>query len=200
MAEPVLGIAGAVLLALAITALFLRPRRSRGRVVDIGLAVGAGLLGLAIGLVVAERVNGSAILAVATPESAAPPQPAPEGPRYIETRLSLQFPIDDEYPTGSDGANVADWYAFRNSISYVPGAGEKTDKAQDQKLKLLADVSWSWLIVIAFDQPTRYSRINVSFTGGELPYYQIARQDPHYAVIHVQGRIPAGQMEITTSE
>ena len=200
MAEPVLGIAGAVLLVLAITALFLRPRRSRGRVVDIGLAVGAGLLGLAIGLVVAERVNGSAILAVATPESAAPPQPAPEGPRYIETRLSLQFPIDDEYPTGSDGANVADWYAFRNSISYVPGAGEKTDKAQDQKLKLLADVSWSWLIVIAFDQPTRYSRINVSFTGGELPYYQIARQDPHYAVIHVQGRIPAGQMEITTSE
>ena len=200
MAEPVLGIAGAVLLALAITALFLRPRRSRGRVVDIGLAVGAGLLGLAIGLVVAERVNGSAILAVATPEPAAPPQPAPEGPRYIETRLSLQFPIDDEYPTGSDGANVADWYAFRNSISYVPGAGEKTDKAQDQKLKLLADVSWSWLIVIAFDQPTRYSRINVSFTGGELPYYQIARQDPHYTVIHVQGRIPAGQMEITTSE
>jgi len=200
MAEPVLGIAGAVLLVLAITALFLRPRRSRGRVVDIGLAVGAGLLGLAIGLVVAERVNGSAILAVATPESAAPPQPAPEGPRYIETRLSLQFPIDDEYPTGSDGANVADWYAFRNSISYVPGAGEKTDKAQDQKLKLLADVSWSWLIVIAFDQPTRYSRINVSFTGGELPYYQIARQDPHYTVIHVQGRIPAGQMEITTSE
>ena len=200
MAEPVLGIAGAVLLVLAITALFLRPRRSRGRVVDIGLAVGAGLLGLAIGLVVAERVNGSAILAVATPEPAAPPQPAPEGPRYIETRLSLQFPIDDEYPTGSDGANVADWYAFRNSISYVPGAGEKTDKAQDQKLKLLADVSWSWLIVIAFDQPTRYSRINVSFTGGELPYYQIARQDPHYAVIHVQGRIPAGQMEITTSE
>jgi hypothetical protein len=200
MTEPVLGIAGAVLLVLAITALFLRPRRSRGRVVDIGLAVGAGLLGLAIGLVVAERVNGSAILAVATPEPAAPPQPAPEGPRYIETRLSLQFPIDDEYPTGSDGANVADWYAFRNSISYVPGAGEKTDKAQDQKLKLLADVSWSWLIVIAFDQPTRYSRINVSFTGGELPYYQIARQDPHYAVIHVQGRIPAGQMEITTSE
>jgi hypothetical protein len=200
MTEPVLGIAGAVLLVLAITALFLRPRRSRGRVVDIGLAVGAGLLGLAIGLVVAERVNGSAILAVATPEPAAPPQPAPEGPRYIETRLSLQFPIDDEYPTGSDGANVADWYAFRNSISYVPAAGEKTDKAQDQKLKLLADVSWSWLIVIAFDQPTRYSRINVSFTGGELPYYQIARQDPHYAVIHVQGRIPAGQMEITTSE
>ena len=200
MTEPVLGIAGAVLLVLAITALFLRPRRSRGRVVDIGLAIGAGLLGLAIGLVVAERVNGSAILAVATPESAAPPQPAPEGPRYIETRLSLQFPIDDEYPTGSDGANVADWYAFRNSISYVPGAGEKTDKAQDQKLKLLADVSWSWLIVIAFDQPTRYSRINVSFTGGELPYYQIARQDPHYTVIHVQGRIPAGQMEITTSE
>ena len=200
MTEPVLGIAGAVLLVLAITALFLRPRRSRGRVVDIGLAVGAGLLGLAIGLVVAERVNGSAILAVATAESPGPPQPAPDGPRYIETRLSLQFPIDDEYPTGSDGANVADWYAFRNSISYVPGAGEKTDKAQDQKLKLLADVSWSWLIVIAFDQPTRYSRINVSFTGGELPYYQIARQDPHYAVIHVQGRIPAGQMEITTSE
>jgi hypothetical protein len=201
MTEPVIGIAGAVLLVLAITALFLRPRRSRGRVVDIGLAVGTGLLGLAIGLVVAERVNGPAIVALAAPEQPPdPPQAATQGPRYVETRLSLQFPIDDEYPSGSEGANVADWYAFRNSISYAPGPGEKTDKAQDQKLKLLADVSWSWLIVIAFDQPTRYSRLNVSFTGGELPYFQIARQDPHYAVIHVQGRIPAGQMEITTSE
>ena len=64
MTEPVIGIAGAVLLVLAITALFLRPRRSRGRVVDIGLAVGAGLLGLAIGLVVAERVNGPAIVSL----------------------------------------------------------------------------------------------------------------------------------------
>jgi hypothetical protein len=192
--EPALGIAGVVLLALAIVALFLRPRRSKGRMVDAGLATGAGLLGLAIGLAVADRVHRPA------PVVAAPAQPAAPSTGYVESRLSLQFPIDDEYPSGSDGANVADWYAFRNSISYAPGPGEKTDKAQDQKLKLLADVSWSWLIVIAFDQPTRYSRLNVSFTGGELPYYQIARQDPHYAVIHVQGRIPAGQMEITTSE
>ena len=201
MTEPVLGIAGAVLLGLSIIALFLRPRRSRGRAVDIGLAVGAGLFGLAIGLVVADRVNPPTIMAMAAPElppASRPPTNA--APDYVESRLTLQFPIDDEYPIGSETANVADWYAFRNSISYVPGSGEKTDKAQDQKLKLLADVSWSWLIVLAFDQPTRYSRINVNFTGGELPYYQIARQDPHYAVIHVQGRIPPGQMEITTGE
>jgi hypothetical protein len=203
MTEPVLGLVGAVLLALAIAALFLRPRRSRGRVVDIGLAVGAGLLGLAIGLVVAERVQPPAVVAAAAPEQpspATPAQPATPAPGYVESRLSLQFPIDDEYPIGSDATNVADWYAFRNSISYSPGANEKLAKAQEQTLKLLADVSWSWLIVIAFEQPTRYGKINVSFTGGELPYYQIARQDPHYAVIHVQGRIPPGQMEITTSE
>ena len=42
--------------------------------------------------------------------------------------------------------------------------------------------------------------IDVTFTGGQLPYYQIARQNPHYAIIHVQGRIPAGQMDIVTSE
>jgi hypothetical protein len=199
MTEPILGIAAAVLLGLSITALFLRPRRSRGRVVDIGLATGAGLLGLAIGLVVAERVNPPVIMAMAAPEPL-PTQSAPPAARYVESRLSLQFPIDDEYPIGSDTANVADWYAFRNSISYVPGASEKLGKTQDQTLKLLADVSWSWLIVVAFDQPTRYSRINVNFTGGELPYYQITRQDPHYAVIHVQGHIPPGQMEITTGE
>ena len=57
MTEPALGIAGVVLLALAIVALFLRPRRSKGRMVDAGLAAGAGLLGLAIGLVVADRVH-----------------------------------------------------------------------------------------------------------------------------------------------
>ncbi|HVH80260.1 MAG TPA: hypothetical protein VM782_12770 [Stellaceae bacterium] len=201
MTEPVLGLAGAVLLALSIAALFLRPRRSRGRVVDIGLAAGAGLLGLAIGLVVAERVRPPAVVAAAAPEQPPPAaQPATAAPGYVESRISLQFPIDDEYPIGSDGVNVADWYAFRNSISYSPGANEKLAKPQEQTLKLLADVSWSWLIVIAFEQPTRYGKINVSFTGGELPYYQIARQDPHYAVIHVQGRIPPGQMEITTSE
>jgi hypothetical protein len=201
MTEPVIGIAGAVLLVLAITALFLRPRRSRGRVVDIGLAVGTGLLGLAIGLVVAERVNGPAIVALAAPEQPPdPPQAATQGPRYVETRLSLQFPIDDEYPTGSGEANVADWYALRNSISYTPPADEKTGKPSDQMLKLLTDVSWSWLIVVAFDRPTQYSRIDVTFTGGQLPYYQIARQNPRYAIIHVQGRIPAGQMDIVTSE
>jgi hypothetical protein len=193
MTEPALGIAGVVLLALAIAALFLRPRRSRGRFVDAGLAIGAGLLGLAIGLVVAERVQRPAVVGMAAPEQ-------PPAARYVEGRLSLQFPIDDEYPIGSGDANVADWYAFRNSISYTPGAEEKTGKTQDQMLKLLADVSWSWLIVVAFDQPTRYSRIEVAFTGGQLPYYQIVRQDPHYAVIHVQGRIPPGQMDIATRE
>jgi hypothetical protein len=193
MTEPALGIAGVVLLALAIAALFLRPRRSRGRFVDAGLAIGAGLLGLAIGLVVAERVQRPAVVAMAAPEQ-------PPAARYVEGRLSLQFPIDDEYPIGSGETNVADWYAFRNSISYTPGAEEKTGKTQDQMLKLLADVSWSWLIVVAFDQPTRYSRIEVGFTGGQLPYYQIVRQDPHYAVIHVQGRIPPGQMDIATRE
>jgi hypothetical protein len=40
----------------------------------------------------------------------------------------------------------------------------------------------------------------VSFAGGQLPFYQITRQNPRYAVIHVQGRIPAGEMEITTNE
>ena len=194
MTEPALGIAGVVLLVLAIVALFLRPRRSRGRMVDAGLAVGAGLLGLAIGLVVAERVNRpSAVLA-------APAQPAVPEIRYVESRLSLQFPIDDEYPAGSGEANVADWYAFRNSISYTPPADEKTSKPPDQMLKLLTDVSWSWLIVVAFDRPTQYSRIDVTFTGGQLPYHQIVRQNPRYAVIHVQGRIPPGQMDIVTSE
>src|SRR2546423_1699758 len=130
MTEPVIGIAGAVLLVLAITALFLRPRRSRGRVVDTGLAVGAGLLGLAIGLVVAERVNGPAIVALAAPEQPPDlPQPATQGLRYVETRLSLQFPIDDEYPSGSEGANRADRYA--------PGPGKETRQDTAPEVKSL---------------------------------------------------------------
>jgi hypothetical protein len=199
--EPVLGIAGVVLLGLAIVALFLRPRRSKGRMVDAGLAAGAGLLGLAIGLVVADRVHRPAdVLAASTQPPPSPSKPASPSTGYVESRLSLQFPIDDEYPTGAGEANVADWYAFRNSISYTPPADEKAGKQSDQMLKLLTDVSWSWLIVVAFDRPTQYSRLDVTFTGGELPYYQIARQNPHYAIIHVQGRIPAGQMDIVTSE
>jgi hypothetical protein len=145
-------------------------------------------------LVVADRVHPPAGVL------AAPALPAVPSTGYVESRLSLQFPADDEYPTGSGEANVADWYALRNSISYTPPSDEKTGKPPDQMLKLLTDVSWSWLIVVAFDHPTQYSRIDITFTGGELPYYQIARQNPRYAIIHVHGRIPAGQMEIVASE
>ena len=197
MTGTALGIAGLALMMLSLLMLALRPRRSRSLVVA-GLTLGAGLLGVAVGLVVADRRQ-------PPPTAAAAPMVAPQpaelaSPGYVESRLSLQFPIDDEYPTSSAATNVFDWYALRNSINYVPAAGEKLDKPQNRLLKLLTDVSWSWLIVVVFDQPSQYSRIDVTFTGGQLPYYQIARQNPRYAIIHVQGRIPAGQMDITTSE
>jgi len=200
MTEPALGIAGVVLLAVAIVALFLRPHRSRGRMVDAGLAIGTGLLGLAIGLVVADRVHRPAAVLAAPAQPTAPVETTAPETRYVESRLSLQFPAGDEYPTGSGETNVADWYAFRNSINYTPPAEDKTGKPPDQMLKQLTDVSWSWLIVVAFDRPTQYGRIDVTFIGGELPYYQVTRQNSRYAIIHVQGRIPAGQMDIVTSK
>jgi len=188
MTEGAIGVAGLALLLLSLVMLALRPRRSRPLVVA-GLAIGAGLLGVAVGLVVADRRLPPPTVAAA---------PAPVG--YVESRLSLQFPIDDEYPTTSAETNVFDWYALRNSINYVPAAGEKLGKPQDQLLNVLTDVSWSWLIVVVFDRPTRYGRIQVSFAGGQLPFYQVTRQNPRYAVIHVQGRIPAGEMDIVTSQ
>jgi hypothetical protein len=197
MTEGVLGIAGLALLLLSLVMLPLRPRRSRPLVVA-GLAVGAGLLGAVVGLVAADLRPPPPTVAAAPAVAPQPPEPAPIG--YVETRLSLQFPIDDEYPSSSATTNVVDWYALRNSINYVPAAGEKLDKPQNQLLKLLTDVSWSWLIVVVFDRPTQYSRIQVHFAGGQLPFYQITRQNPRYAVIHVQGRIPAGEMDITMSE
>jgi hypothetical protein len=197
MTEGALGIAGLALLLLSLAMLALRPRRSRPLVVA-GLAAGAGLLGVAVGLVVADQQPPSPTIAAPPAVAPQPTTPAPVG--YVESRLSLQFPIDDEYPTGSAASNVSDWYALRNSINYVPAAGEKLDKPQNQLLKLLTDVSWSWLIVVVFDRPTQYGQLQVSFAGGQLPFYQITRQNPRYAVIHVQGRIPAGEMEITTSQ
>jgi hypothetical protein len=197
MTEGALGIAGLALLLLSLVKLALPPRRSHPFIVA-GLAVGAGLLGIAVGLVVADQRPPPPTVAAAPAVAPQPPEPAPIG--YVETRLSLQFPIDDEYPIGSGETNVFNWYALRNSVNYVPAAGEKLDKPQNQLLKLLTDVSWSWLIVVVFDRPTQYSRIQVNFAGGQLPFYQITRQNPRYAVIHVQGRIPAGEMDITMSE
>src|SRR5438552_10575707 len=113
MIERALGAAGLVLLIVSVVALMVRPRRSR-RLADIGLAIGAGLLGIAVGLVVAYRPQplstGAAAPAVA-PQAA---EPAPVG--YVESRLALQFPIDDEYPTSSGATNFFDWYASRNWI------------------------------------------------------------------------------------
>ena len=196
MIERALGAAGLVLLIASAVALMLRPRRSP-RLADVGLAIGAGLLGIAVGLVVAYRPQPSSTRAAAPAVAPQPAEPALVG--YVGSRLLLQFPIDDEYPTRSAAANVFDWYALRNSINYVPAAGEKLDKPQNRLLKLLTDVSWSWLIVVVFDRPTQYSRIQVNFAGGQLPFYQITRQNPRYAVIHVQGRVPAGEMDIATS-
>ncbi|HYU13585.1 MAG TPA: hypothetical protein VEK82_13480 [Stellaceae bacterium] len=197
MTETALGIAGLALLLLSLVRLALRPRRSRSLAVA-GLTLGAGLLGVAVGLVVADRTQ-QPPTAVAAP-AVAPQSAQPASPAYVESRLTLQFPIDDEYPTSSAETNVFDCYALRNSINYVPAAGGKLGKPQDQLLKLLTDVSWSWVIVVVFDRPTQYSRIQVSFAGGQLPFYQVTRQNPRYAVIHVQGRIPAGQMDIATSQ
>ena len=197
MTECALAAAGLVLLIVSVVALMVRPRRSP-RLADIGLAIGAGLLGIAIGLVVAYRPQPLSTGAVAP--AVAPPSAELALAGYVESRLALQFPIDDEYPTSSGAINVFDWYTLRNSINYVPATGEKLDKPQNRLLKLLTDVSWSWLIVVAFDRPTQYSRIQVNFAGGQLPFYQITRQNPRYAVIHVQGRIPAGQMDIATSQ
>jgi hypothetical protein len=197
MIETGLGVAGLALLLLSLMMLALRPRRSRP-FAEASLTIGAGLFGIAVGLVVADQRPPPPTVAAAPAVAPQPPEPAPIG--YVETRLSLQFPIDDEYPIGSGETNVFNWYALRNSVNYVPAAGEKLDKPQNQLLKLLTDVSWSWLIVVVFDRPTQYSRIQVNFAGGQLPFYQITRQNPRYAVIHVQGRIPAGEMDITMSE
>jgi hypothetical protein len=197
MTETALGIAGLSLLMLSLVRLALRPRRSRTLAVA-GLALGAGLLGMAVGLVVADRGQQLPTTAAGPAVASQPAEPA--SPGYVESRLSLQFPIDDEYPTSSAETNVFDWYALRNSINYTPAAGEKLGKPQDQLLKLLTDVSWSWVIVVVFDRPTQYGRIQVSFAGGQLPFYQVTRQNARYAVIHVQGRIPAGQMDIATSQ
>jgi hypothetical protein len=196
MIETGLGVAGLALLLLALMMLALRPRRSRP-FVEAGMAAGGGLLGIAVGLIVADRQQQPAVAAA---PAVAPAPAEPVAPGYVESRLSLQFPIDDEYPTSSATSNVFDWYALRNSINYVPAAGEKLDKPQNQLLKLLTDVSWSWLILVVFDRPTQYSRLQVSFAGGQLPFYQITRQNPRYAVIHVQGRILAGEMDITTGQ
>jgi hypothetical protein len=197
MTETALGIAGLALLMLSLVRLALRPRRS-GTLAVAGLTIGTGLLGAALGLVVGDR--GQQPPAIAAVPAVAPQAAGPASPGYVESRLTLQFPIDDEYPSSSAETNVFDWYALRNSNNYAPAAGQKLGKPQDQLLKLLTDVSWSWVIVVVFDRPTQYGRIQVSFAGGQLPFYQVTRQNPRYAVIHVQGRIPAGQMDIATSE
>jgi hypothetical protein len=186
MNERALGIAGLVVVVVALIRWPGLPRWLG----NIGLGVGAALLGVAIGLVVAERTR--------HPPLVLPPAASPA--RYVETRLALRFPANDEYPASSSQTNVFDWYAVLNSIRYTPGADEKLNKQQTQMLKLLVDVSWGWLIYINFAEATRYAQIHVDFAGGQLPFYQITRHNARYAVIQVQGHIPAGEMSIFTSE
>src|SRR5205807_4248000 len=100
MTESALGAAGLALLLLSLVMLALRPRRSRP-FVEAGLALGAGMFGIAVGLVMADRQEPP------PPPIAAAPQPAePAAPGYVESRLSLQFPMDEEYPPGWVGTNV----------------------------------------------------------------------------------------------
>src|SRR5260370_22895044 len=78
MTEGALGIAGLALLLLSLVMLALRPRRSRPFVVA-GLAIGAGLLGAAVGLVVADRRLPPPTVAAAA--AGAPPPAGPASPR-----------------------------------------------------------------------------------------------------------------------
>ena len=226
MSERAVAILGVVLLLGSAGMLILLPRRSRA-LTAVGLAIGAGLFGAAIGIFAARQrppaapVGASATEPVPAALSAQPPPtppaqassarppptataaPSPEqpaAPRFVETKLSLRFPPGDAPPTISGKANIADWYAYKNAIAYNPGPNEKLNRQQSQMLKLLVDVSWSWLVVLVFDQPTQYAKLNVNFTGGQLPLYQIPEQTAHFAVVHIQGRIPTGQMDISTGE
>ena len=120
---------------------------------------------------------------------------------HVTSRLLLEFPIDDTYPTGAGSTNVSDWYVFHKAIDSGSGnAAEQIGEAAAPMLESPKDANRDRVIVPAFDRPTQYGRINVSFTGGESPLYEIARQISRYAIILVPGPIPAGQMDIATSD
>jgi hypothetical protein len=195
LSEQAFAAIGFVLLLAALAAAIARPRSSRWST-GAGLVAGAVLIGIAIGPALERLRQPAPLSSPAASPSAAPARPA----LHVETRLTLHFPGNDEPPTAAAQQNVFDWYAVNNAIKYQPPAGERLGKPQEQMLKLLTEVSWSWLIYIAFDQPTADRRLHLHFVGGELPIYQIPRLTARYAVIHIEGHIPAGDLEISAGD
>jgi hypothetical protein len=110
----------------------------------------------------------------------------------VETKLFLQYPGDGTAPTQLSGeANLHRWYSAENRL-YV----SYPDEQGQMRLKLGINTNLVWI----FERPTTFNQPIITFSGGELPEYEVKDTTQKYVFVSFSNRIPKGILELSLKQ
>ena len=83
--------------------------------------------------------------------------------------------------------NLFRWYSLVNTVQLDVITPEQHEPRQYNVVNLV------WL----FDKPTTYIQADVTFSGSDLPEYEIKDQSLRSLIVSFKGRLPAGVLTLT---
>ena len=112
-------------------------------------------------------------------------------PRYAERmELQISFPAENANPTDRRYDNVSFCYTY-----HWPATTVEPNKETRPGLNIT--MGEQWFVVIIFNRPVKYNRVNVFFSGN-LPPYEILRNDQRLLLLAAHGALGPGELEIST--
>jgi hypothetical protein len=171
MLDRAIGLLGIALAVITLVAPYRWPKLPSWATLS-GLTVGGFLIGLAIGLIVADRRNDAEA-------------------SEILTDLKLEFFGDQRPPRELHQDNIATWYAIWSPTAII---SERDKEGKEVGRQVILPKTWN--IFLTFTKPAAYRQILLSLYDGDLPQYEIKQSNPKFAIIQILGDVPKGLLEI----
>ena len=160
-----IGIAGIALALILFVLQYYFPRLPKW-LIYLGIGCGIFLLGLSLGLIVADHRN---INAVQKP--------------YERASLKLHIYGDDRVPERISAENIFRWYLLKSKAVLIDnGAGK--------------DIPITSTLFISFDKDVEIRTLHVGSPDVQLPLHEVKEFNQRYAIVVFMGNIPAGTLEI----
>lgn len=112
-------------------------------------------------------------------------------PKKLKTCLRLQFFGDNKTPIKSHSENIHYWYSMWSESKNI--LMQKSDgQVVHQSL-----IPKTWTIFVTFEKPISFTQMEVSFSAPGFPGHEVKHTNSRFAIIHIQGDVPAGSLEIS---
>lgn len=107
--------------------------------------------------------------------------------RTIPTELVLEFSGSSVPPKELSQKNVFRWYSLINTVQLEV---INPDNHESRRFDI---VNLIWI----FDKPTTYIQADVSFSGVDLPEYEIKDQSLRSLIVSFKGQVPRGVLTLS---